>query len=518
MKNFIKKQKGITLIALVITIIVLLILAGVAISMLSGENGILKQAVNAKTQTEKASTDESVKLAVLAGLTAGHGEMNVEVLEDELSDVAREKIEIGEFPATVTINGNYYTIEEDGTVIVGSGDSIPVVTDVNKLTTKVEEKTIYEDLTSVNTTTKRAVIPKGFRVSSVATEQKIDTGLVVIAPDGSEFVWVPVDDPSSMYGTKDNGEYYGKLYGFMSDGTTRHLNWYEELEEITDEELQQAQERYDEGLNEFITQLATQQWDEIPEGVKQLVQETLGKTVTTKEEFVAVIPEIYEEQVGPRPTTKEKYKEENYTAGSREPAVLYNKGMGIDDSANGIALATLQSEFDEMIKYVGENKGFYVGRYETSWNSETEKVQSVKKVTSATAADTNTKMWYGLYEKQKLYGNDVVGSSMIWGSQYDQMMIWMKKNGYTVTSLTPKKDLSNNDSTTTGKEGNPDIMNNVHDLIGCHSEWTLEAESTDLRVLRGGLVNFDGNDSPSTRFVTHPEDLSESSRLTLYVK
>ena len=41
-------QKGITLIALVITIIVLLILAGVAISMLSGENGILNQAASAK--------------------------------------------------------------------------------------------------------------------------------------------------------------------------------------------------------------------------------------------------------------------------------------------------------------------------------------------------------------------------------------------------------------------------------------------------------------------------------------
>ena len=57
-----KKNRGITLIALVITIIVLLILAGVAISMLSGENGILKKAADAKTNTEEAKKEEAATL------------------------------------------------------------------------------------------------------------------------------------------------------------------------------------------------------------------------------------------------------------------------------------------------------------------------------------------------------------------------------------------------------------------------------------------------------------------------
>ena len=59
----IKQGNGITLIALVVTIIVLLILAGVTIAMLSGENGILKKAAEAKTKTEQAQLDEQVKLA-----------------------------------------------------------------------------------------------------------------------------------------------------------------------------------------------------------------------------------------------------------------------------------------------------------------------------------------------------------------------------------------------------------------------------------------------------------------------
>lgn len=59
-----KENKGITLIALVITIIVLLILAGVSIAMLSGENSILKNAQTARDESAKGTLDEITKLAV----------------------------------------------------------------------------------------------------------------------------------------------------------------------------------------------------------------------------------------------------------------------------------------------------------------------------------------------------------------------------------------------------------------------------------------------------------------------
>ena len=57
-------NKGITLIALVITIIVLLILAGVSIAMLTGQNGILTRAGTATEETLKAEAEEAVKLAI----------------------------------------------------------------------------------------------------------------------------------------------------------------------------------------------------------------------------------------------------------------------------------------------------------------------------------------------------------------------------------------------------------------------------------------------------------------------
>ena len=59
-----KQNTGITLIALVITIIVLLILAGVTIATLTGENGILTQATNAKEKNNSARAEEEVALAL----------------------------------------------------------------------------------------------------------------------------------------------------------------------------------------------------------------------------------------------------------------------------------------------------------------------------------------------------------------------------------------------------------------------------------------------------------------------
>ena len=59
-----REQKGITLIALVITIIVLLILAGVSIAMLTGENGILTKATQSTEETAKGEATEAIKLAV----------------------------------------------------------------------------------------------------------------------------------------------------------------------------------------------------------------------------------------------------------------------------------------------------------------------------------------------------------------------------------------------------------------------------------------------------------------------
>ena len=110
-----KENKGITLIALVITIIVLLILAGVSIAMLTGENGILSQAAKAKEETEKAQANEALILdeynKFLNNAVGGTGSTTPPEEPEEpeegitAGDIADNKDEIGKDVTGYTANG-----------------------------------------------------------------------------------------------------------------------------------------------------------------------------------------------------------------------------------------------------------------------------------------------------------------------------------------------------------------------------------------------------------------------------
>ena len=118
-------QKGITLIALVITIIVLLILAGVSIAMLTGQNGILTQANNAKNETELASAKEKVELAVIGAISQTRdGTLTVGKLRTELANYGGT-VEGNTFPVTATVDGKSFTVDDKGNVEL-AGEKQPV--------------------------------------------------------------------------------------------------------------------------------------------------------------------------------------------------------------------------------------------------------------------------------------------------------------------------------------------------------------------------------------------------------
>ena len=130
--SMLKRQKGVTLIALVITIIVLLILAGVTIAMLTGENGILSKAQKAKDSTEEAKERENAELKVvedyLSGQSTQVGEKVqdlISIKEDGIEDtnedgskvIIGEKISDGAGGVVPVPNGFYYV---GGTVKSGA--------------------------------------------------------------------------------------------------------------------------------------------------------------------------------------------------------------------------------------------------------------------------------------------------------------------------------------------------------------------------------------------------------------
>ena len=117
-----RNARGITLIALVITIIVLLILAGVTISALSGDNGILKRATEAKTKTGKENAEEQIKLAIMTATTEGLGVPDKAVLRSELTKAGFVvKTDGDDLPWEVVSGKNIFTINEDYTIDTISG-------------------------------------------------------------------------------------------------------------------------------------------------------------------------------------------------------------------------------------------------------------------------------------------------------------------------------------------------------------------------------------------------------------
>ena len=182
-----KEAKGITLIALVITIIVLLILAGVTIATLTGDNGILGKANDAKTQTEQAKEDENLKIAI-AGSYGTDGKLNLKDLKDNLENqgIDYDKNNTG-FPLEVIVNGEKKKIDANGNVTV-------------KLESVADSKTngtVFKDTTTLEDTYGNQVkVPKGFKIANDSATDVIG-GIVIEDATytntiGSQFVWIPV--------------------------------------------------------------------------------------------------------------------------------------------------------------------------------------------------------------------------------------------------------------------------------------------------------------------------------------
>ena len=124
MKKRKNKQRGITLIALVVTIIILIILAGVSMNMIVGENGIIKRAAEATKETEIATDKEKIILAVSeAQITDdGYQKLNLNNLQEAVDNqFGEEKAKVidngdGTFSIVVSNNQKTYSISVNGTV------------------------------------------------------------------------------------------------------------------------------------------------------------------------------------------------------------------------------------------------------------------------------------------------------------------------------------------------------------------------------------------------------------------
>ena len=136
-------KKGITLVALVVTIVILLILAGVSINVVLGNNGIIVKAKEAETKSAEASQNDLKEMSNL---------------EDEMDK------QLGTYDPLKKIPTK--TLEE----------------------AKVE---FAKEKTKVEFSDGNVIIPEGFKIADVPAS-KVQGGVVIEDKDGNQFVWVPV--------------------------------------------------------------------------------------------------------------------------------------------------------------------------------------------------------------------------------------------------------------------------------------------------------------------------------------
>ena len=162
----VKEKKGITLIALVITIIVLLILAGVTIATLTGDNGILTQTTKAKEESEKAEIIEQIQLDIADKQIENLGSID----EDEFYEILGKygTVSVDETMLTTT-KGTYDILISD--IYSGEIASSLVTTPIESWEYTISGTDII--LNRYNGTDTKIKVPATFNINNIEYNTKI---------------------------------------------------------------------------------------------------------------------------------------------------------------------------------------------------------------------------------------------------------------------------------------------------------------------------------------------------------
>ena len=276
-----KNKKGITLVALVVTIVVLLILAGVSINLVLGNNGIIAKAKDAETKSSKASQNDlkgmNGLVSEMEGALAGNGNnggetqtpeitigeakvvTNSDGTGSEITDAA--SVYLGNtlyitfshsitggtttvdktIPYAVTKNGTYtFTVTGTGTVN-GKNYTKNVSVTVNQFKTAKDYVAANVEVTYPDG---KVWIPEGFRISTDAAET-VQGGIVIEDKDLNQFVWVPVatlaDYKRTWYtGDGSFGYYSEALPEDEKTSVERYKGFYIGRYEVGDKESTEA--------------------------------------------------------------------------------------------------------------------------------------------------------------------------------------------------------------------------------------------------------------------------------------
>ena len=447
MKTKIKQEKGITLIALVVTIVVLLILAGVSVNAIFSENGIIKRAKDAQNKMDQAAENDQKGI-------------------NELSNWLDSKI-----------NGNSGGNTTGGNTT--GGDDTSTTQKISTLVGKVVDKNTKAEDAYGN----KITIPKGFKVVAHGTVAgsatytysgdnipAVQDGIVIEnGTDGNQFVWVPVGTIKN----KDNTTNTITL-GRYSNFTKQNGNYVPA----------QTAENY---KQETVIRIGSTQNQNYTIAKLGLESERENKVRVNKAIQLEGILENVEviKTAAPAPTTYDDYKEIS----------TFRDGSKSDGSENATA-----RDLKTFIETSQKNGGYYIARFEASENTTTNKIESkysqtvLTNIKQSNAAKLAREMYGEVKENNKLvYASDLVNSYA-----WDTAIIFIQTYS---TGTDASMYASKNKGPTDGQK-NTGLSNdkycNIWDMSGNASEWTTEY-STDSGdsyfgpcVIRGGSYHTAG--------------------------
>ena len=498
-----KKQKGITLIALIITIIVMLIL--VTVTVTTAINGGLFESIR------KASRDTQ-KQSVLEELNALTAEFNADLYvnpdkyynEDgeDFEKIIMEQTKIrilgenNENPNSSVEEDVEYGIDgyaisfvykgtnakwkfvinpEEGTI-----DYIELI--LNGITIQeIGETPTINAVGNIKEVKEGVPIPKGFYY---VTGTK-NTGVVISDSEadkdnengnnGNQFVWVPVKLNPKLKIVIDDTKNISKVTIMDLQGDKKQIDvngkYLEEIIDFNESTIYEVAIEYEDGTkteNLYSTDLQYNR---------------LSKNLAT----LKIAAEYY----GGLENLADAYKENSYPDQNFEFKIDIFKEVFKDQEIYDTKDETPEKE--SVLKY----GGFYIGRYEIGTEGTTKKDNSPKRNISFTAAKE---------EAEKAYNNEYkygVKSSLPSGSAWNSTAKWI------VNSKAESWDSVFNDSTSWGNykpgeigqgtlksTGSSDSYskNHIYDLAGNLQEWTLETANTNEKICRGS--NYDVSGSP----------------------
>lgn len=367
------KNKGVTLIALAVTIVVMLILAGVTISVLNGENGIVKQAQKAKEESKIKELKEKVRIDIAGKRVENiNGELRVSVLK-EILDKYFDNVPV---ETQITSETKLKAKEEYGKYEMKISDI-----DVGEITYETSY-TIFKDVNG-----EQVPIPEGYIVSENSDENIVNKGLVISDSRGNEYVWISCTVDSSS----NKLQYKRTEWGVEKDGTDNSRAIKDELT-LKDIDVTYSKTDTDNEINEEISKEIVAQINAEKESIKKYGGYYIGRYEVGKDNKTAVI----------------KAEQEPYVNIKWSKAYELAKGIGGGEGATTYLCSSYS--WDTAINFIqnttGKNYATSIIGFNGNWKSQEVKDSSGKVIKPVnTAQRLNTGLTTALCNIYDMGGN-----------------------------------------------------------------------------------------------------------------